>query len=166
MFNIKGQNLVCEDMIVITNEQKKKLENSTLQKVINNIQAEMDIEARSIRENGNISMSIISTTCDGYDNHQQHDLEIKHINFLRAVDQLEVPEEEVKPKYKTKDAQLAFVQELYHDLNSPIEDDRHVHGALVIDTTTHPFFQEITGWGRISGELLNEFCKLYIEANS
>ena len=83
---------------------------------------------------------------------------------MSEVDKLELQKPEPECPHESDEiGDVEFVEKLLHDLNLPSDDDRHVCGALIIDTTTHPFCPELTGWGKMSHDLLKEMCELYLK---
>jgi hypothetical protein len=152
----------------------QKLDCESLQKHLNEIAKEFHCEY-AVRLNGNTATAEIAFQHQGMLTDQdEHDYEVKAINFMTEVDKLELPKPEPKlepecPSHESDDEEILskkeFVEKLLHDLNLPKNDDRHVCGALIIDTTTHPFCPELTGWGKISYDLLKEMCEIYLKAH-
>lgn len=58
---------------------------------------------------------------------------------------------------------LEFVKKMLEDINKPNNNPSHILGAIVVDTTTSVFCPELTGWGKMSHDLLKDMCELYIK---
>ena len=164
--------LLCEVVIVLTDSQRKKLENGQLRETIDNIALDMHV-CWSIEVNGNTALGLVGRECGTViDSDTMHQVEIAATNFMSAIDKLQIPEKKDEPSLIDFDdnpgddkkvmAHLEFVKLLLHDMDLPSDNDRHVRGALIIDTTTHPLVSEPTCWGHIGYDLLKEMCKLYI----
>lgn len=191
LVTVQGKKMMSyAELIVLSDSQHKKLvlyemgERLTgleeLRKGIDNLAKDLHVNW-SIESNGNVHIICIErTTTDPIDDAKYHDLEIAATNFMSAIDKMELPKEKDEPECpshepdkvncdeeeKAQDAEtLKFVKKLLNDMNLPLDDGRHVRGALIIDTTTHPIFAEPTCWGNMSYDLLKEMCELYIKTH-
>lgn len=161
-------------LIVLTDSQAQKLASENLLKQIDNVAIDLAVEW-AVEVSGKYEILAISrTTFSPIEEEMLKDIEKTAHEFLANVDKLELPkpeptclaDESEDEKKKSQDAEtLKFVKELLHDINLPREDDRHVCGALIIDTTTCSIFVEPTCWGNMSYDLLKEMCELYIKAH-
>lgn len=149
-------------------EVAKKMECEQLANRIAAIAKEMHIDY-AVRASNHIRTAEISFTHEGKVTSQdEHDYEVKAIDFMSAVEKLELPQPDDDQKCPSHESNkignVEFVKKLLSDINLPSDNDNHVCGALVIDTTTHPFCPELTGWGQISYDLLKEMCEIYLQA--
>lgn len=178
LVTVQGKKMMSyAELIILSDSQHKKLALyemgkrlaglEELRKSIDNLAKALHVNW-SIENNENVYIICIErTTADSIDDAKYHDLEIAATNFMSAIDKLELPEEKKEPECPShaSNDDLEFVKNLLNDLNLPLDDDSHVCGALIIDTTTHPFCPELTGWGKMSYNLLKEMCQLYIKAH-
>lgn len=149
-------------------ESVQKLDCESLQKHLNEIAKELHCEY-AVRLNDNIATAEIAFQHQGMLTDQdEYDYEVKAINFMTEVDKLELPKPECL-LHESDDEEIlsrkGFVEKLLHDLNLPENDDRHICGALIVDTTTYPLLPQVTCWGRMSYDLLKEMCELYLKAH-
>jgi hypothetical protein len=161
-------------LIVLTDSQAQKLASESLLKQIDNVAIDLAVEW-AVEVSGNYEILAISrTTFSPIEEEMLKDIEKTAHEFLANVDKMELPKPEPEcPSHesdneeeKAQDAEtLEFVKKLLNDINLPHEDDRHVCGALIIDTTTHSVFVEPTCWGKMNHDLLKEMCELYIKAH-
>ena len=169
--------LECQDKQVLTDSQFQKLKCNALIDQINAMCKDLHIEGRFVEEicNGNVKRSVITKMTDFFDNKTAHDLEMKHISFLSAIDKLELPAQDEEneeedgeddTEFFDEDKTTEFVKIMLHDLNLPDDDDESIIGALVMGTMIDPLFARLTTWGKISHDLLKEFCELYLKAHS
>lgn len=154
-------------LIVLSETQAKKLESPELVKTADNIAVDLGVEW-AVEVSGNYDiLSVSRTTFSPVDEEMLKDIEKVAHEFLAAVDKLECepecPSHESTDEKETVEKQ--FVEKLLHDLNLPLDNDSHVCGALIVDRTTSIFCPEITGWGKISYDLLKKMCELYIKAH-
>lgn len=162
-------------LIVLTDSQAQKLASESLLKQIDNMAIDLAVEW-AVEVSGNYEILAISrTTFSPIEEEMLKDIEKTAHEFLANVDKLELqkPEstcladESDDEEKKSQDAEtLEFVEELLHDINLPHENDSHVCGALIIDTTTHSAFVESTCWGHMAYDLLKEMCELYINVHN
>ena len=187
LVTVQGKKMMSyAELIVLSDSQHRKLVLyemgerldglKELRKRIDSLAIDLHVNW-SIESNGNVHIICIErTTTDPIDDAKYHDLEIAAANFMSAIDKLELPEPECPShepdkvncdeEEKAQDAEtLEFVKKLLNDINLPSDNPSHVCGALIIDTTTHPFCPELTGWGSLSYDLLKEMCELYIKAH-
>lgn len=189
LVTVQGKKMMSfAELIVLSDSQHKKLALyemgerlaglEELRKSIDNVAKDLRVNW-SIEDNGNIHIICIERiTTEPIDDAKYHDLEIAATNFMSAIDKLELPEEKKEPECpshesddKVQDVEvernetLKFVEKLLNDMNLPLDNGRHVYGAMIIDTTTHPVLVGPTCWGNISYDLLKEMCQLYIKAH-
>lgn len=161
-------------LIVLTDSQAQKLANESLLKQIDNVAIDLAVEW-AVEVSGNYEILAISrTTFFPIEEEMLKDIEKTAHEFLANVDKMELPKpepecpshEDAAQEEKAQDAEtLKFVKKLLNDMNLPSDNAHHVCGALIIDTSTHPICPELTGWGRMSYDLLKEMCELYIKAH-
>lgn len=161
----KGKSALCEAVVVLTESQLEKLENSELLPRIEAAAKDLHVDF-SVEKNGNVALCIVGTTQKWpVDSTDMHNAEINATNFMSFVDDLEV-EEDLKDcdgRISDKD----FVKKLWEDINLPIEDKRHVFGALIVDgdCVNTPIIPVGMEWGRMGHNLLREMCELYLKAH-
>ena len=154
-------------LIVLTNSQLTKLENKDLRPRIDGLAKDLHLDW-DVETNGNTYQAALSRMCGPVvDSNEAHEIEMAATNFMSKVDKMELPliefdETEEEEQYAKP---LEFVKKLLKDMNLPSSDGRHVHGALVVDTTTHPLLVKLTCWGYLSYDTLKEMCQLYIKAH-
>lgn len=163
-------------LIVLTDSQAQKLANESLLKQIDNVAIDLAVEW-AVEVSGNYEILAVSrTTFSPIEEEMLKDIEKTAHEFLANVDKMELqkpepecPSHESDGEEKVQDVErnktLEFVKKLLNDMNLPLDDDRHVCGAMIIDTTTHPVLIGPTCWGNISYDLLKEMCELYIKAH-
>jgi hypothetical protein len=148
-------------LIVLSESQLTKLESKDYRERIDNIAEDLNLEW-AVETNGNVSQAAISRLCGlVVGSNTSHEIEMDAIAFMNAVDKLTLPSISSEEKISDKE----FVKKLLEDINTDKYDNRHVVGALVVDTTTDRFCPELTGWGQISHDLLKEFCELYLKTH-
>lgn len=147
----------------------KKMECEQLANRITAIAKDLHVDY-AVRANGNIRTAEISFTHEGrVTSEDEHKYEIKAIEFMKQIEKLDLPQPAPEPECPShesdKTGDVEFVEKLLNDINLPSDDYRHVCGALIIDSSTHLFCPELTGWGRMSHDLLKEMCELYLKAH-
>lgn len=155
-------------LIVLTGSQFQKLENKDLRTRIDDLAKIFHLDW-AVESNGNVQMAALSRTCGPVvGSNEAHEIEIAADNFMSAVDKMELPLIEFD-KTEEENVQvmkpLEFVKKMLNDMNLPLDDYRHICGAMIVDTTTHPLFAEPTCWGRLGYDTLKEMCELYIKAH-
>ena len=166
--------ICCETTIELNDEQFEKLTDNRLAKRVDSIIKELHIDWAINVQSGKNILSVTRTTTGPIDDEYRHNLEIAATNFMSAVEELQCKEpvrEAECPSHESNNTEegirnLEFVKKLLNDINLPLDNDRHVCGAFIIDTTTHPFCPELTGWGSLSYDLLKEMCELYLAAHN
>ena len=155
-------------LIVLTGSQLQKLENKDLRSRIDGLAGNFHLDW-AVETNGNVHIAALSRMYGPVvGSEETHQIEIDATNFMSGIDKMELPLIEFD-KTKEEDVQitkaLEFVKEMLNDMNLPSDDNRHIIGAMIVDTTTHPLFTEPTCWGRLSHDTLKEMCELYIKAH-
>lgn len=162
MISIKAtqDNMVlCENMMVLTKSQYEKLECEALQDCIDNLCKDLHINGRYVRDNGNVKVSVVSTTVPEYNDQVAHDIEIAHINLLSEIDKLELPHEEpvveesTSPTHADRDRTKSI-----KTIKSIMEDSVMIdHAVIYVDP--YGFF-EMAG---ISKETICEAFEAFLE---
>ena len=149
-------------------ERAKKLDDELLQKQLNELARDAHCEY-AVRLNGDTATAEIAFTHQGAITDQdEHDYEIKAINFMTEVDKMEFQKPEPEcPSHESDEEEITvkqFVERLLHDLELPKEDTDHVVGAqvLCIGPKSLPF---PLPWGKIGYNTLKEMCELYLKAH-
>lgn len=149
-------------------ESVQKLDCESLQQRLNEIARDLHCEY-AVRLNGSTATAEIAFQHQGMITDQdEHDYEVKAINFMSEVDKLELQKPESECPSHAVDAEeeqkLEFVKELLHDINLPDEDEDHVIGARILKygPKNVPF---PLPWGKISSDLLKEMCQLYLDTH-
>lgn len=166
MFSVKKSRggLMCEDIVVLTNEQFQKLECQELQPAIDALCKDMHIEGRYCKDSNDMHLSIISATLPEYDDTAHHTMETTHLNFLNAIDKLEMqkptpeePAEGASTVYHDEE-EYNFVKEMYEDY-----DWENLSGAAV--HTILPGLPVPIEIGTISSTTLKELFRCYLEVH-
>lgn len=152
-------------------ESVQKLDCESLQQRLNEIARDLHCDY-AVRLNGNIATAEIAFQHQGTITDQdEHDYEVKAINFMSEVDKLELPKPEPEcPSHESNGEDTGemsdkeFVQQLLHDIELPKDDEEHVIGAKIVcmGPCTIPWAVE---WGKMTHSLLKEMCELYIKAH-
>jgi len=168
--SLADDSLLCEIMVVLTDDQLEKMESEELREKIDNIAKDMHISwhvEKSVTQPIGVVGRKFPTPLHSA---EMHSLEIVATNFMSAIEKLELQPliefgNEEKQHLETLEfvKKLSLVKKLLHDMNLPSDDDRHVRGALIVDKTTHPLVSGPTCWGMISHNLLKEMCELYLK---
>ena len=166
----KGKNALCEAVVVLTESQLEKLENSELLPRIEEVAKDLHVDF-SVEKNGNVALCVIGTTQKWpVDSTDMHNAQINAINFMSAIDDLKIENDEdaLAPENQELSKQKEFVQKLLRDLNLPKDDGDHVMGAIVVDVDAAKFGIMLPGmgWGHIGAVLLKEMCELYLEKHA
>ena len=155
-----------EVLVVLTTSQLEKMECATLRDAIDNIAKKMHV-SWYVEKSGNMHVCVVGAKCTNtMTDDDMYQVEITSTNFMTAIDELEFPKEEPKEERDLidfDDDEIAFVKMLQEDLQLPLENKRHITGALVVDTSTVPMLESITGWGQVGHDLLEKFVQLYLE---
>lgn len=157
-----------EVLVVLTASQLEKMECATLRDAIDDIAKKMHV-SWYVEKSGNMHVCVVGAKCTNtVTDDDMYQVEITSTNFMSAVDELEFPKEEPNERDLINfedgdDDEITFVKKLQEDLQLPLENKRHIVGALVIDTSTTPMLESITGWGQIGHDLLKKFVQLYLE---
>lgn len=122
-------------------DQAQKLDSEPLQEKLNEIARKLKCEY-AVRLNGNTATAEIAFTHQGTITDQdEHDYEVKAINFMTEVDKLELPQPAPEPECPShenanlteeKRETIDFVKTLLHDINLPEEDEEHVIGGQIL----------------------------------
>lgn len=166
--------MLLTQLITLTCSQEQKLNCESLlpelEKIAKKLEIDWAVELSANIEYGTLAVS--RTHENEIGDYEFNNIEKAAKEFLNAVDKLALPEpkcpshESDGEEEKAQDAEtLEFVKKLLNDLNLPLDNDSHVCGALIIDRTTRLFCPELTGWGKMSYNLLKEMCQLYIKAH-
>jgi hypothetical protein len=166
MFSVKKSRggLMCEDIVVLTNEQFQKLECQELQPAIDALCKDMHIEGRYCKDSNYMHLSIISATLPEYDDTAHHTMEMTHLNFLNAVDKLELPKptseehEEGESKVLDDEEEYNFIKETYEDYEWENLSGASMHTIL-------PGLPVPIEIGTISSTTLKELFKCYLEVH-
>lgn len=155
-------------LIVLTGSQLQKLENKDLRSRIDGLAGNFHLDW-AVETNGNVHIAALSRMCGPVvGSEETHQIEIDATNFMSGIDKMELPLIEFD-KAEEDDMQamkpLEFVKKLLSDMNLPSDNDRHVRGAMIVDTTTHLLFAAPTCWGNLAYDTLKEMCELYIKAH-
>lgn len=161
----KGKSALCEAVVVLTESQLEKLENSELLPRIEAAAKDLHVDF-SVEKNGNVALCIVGTTQKWpVDSTDMHNAQINATNFMSFVDDLEVEVEEDKDgkEMSNKD----FVKKLLEDMDLPKTNNRHVFGALIVDgdCVNTPIIPVGMEWGIMSNNLLREMCELYLKTH-
>jgi len=164
MFSVKKSRggLMCEDIIVLTNEQFQKLECQELQPAIDALCKDMHIEGRYCKDSNDMHLSVISATLPEYDDTAHHTMETTHLNFLNAIDKLELqkptpeePAEGASTVYHDEE-EYNFVKEMYEK-----DDWELISGASI--QTRILFLPDPIEIAMISSTTLKELLRCYLE---
>lgn len=160
----QGTSVLIRKEVDITEEEYKKAKKIE-HKVILAIRKDLKLDLVSIYSNKIVF-------CKDTDARKITDKDIRSFihsikDFFKWLKDYKIEE----PKCPTHDSEaevknvkdLEFVKKMLEDINKPNDDPRHICGALVVDTTTSMFCPELTGWGKISYDLLKEMCELYVK---
>lgn len=164
--------LLLTYLVVLTASQEEKLNCEPLlpdiERIAKRLEIDWAVELSANVEYNTLAVSRVYETEIG--ECEFRNIENATHNFLDAIDRLELAKPIPEPKCPSHESEneeempkKQFVEKLLHDLNLPSDNASHVVGALIIDTTTHPFCPELTGWGRMSHDLLKEMCELYLK---
>lgn len=168
MFSVKKSRggLMCEDIIVLTNEQFQKLECQELQPAIDALCKDMHIEGRYCKDSNDMHLSVISATLNEYDDTAHHTMEMTHLNFLNAIDKLEL--QKPTPEEPTEGASTVYHDEEEYNFvkgmfEKTLEEWELISGA-VIQTCIYglPIPLDV---GTISPTLLKELLRCYLEVH-
>lgn len=166
MFSVKKSRggLMCEDIVVLTNEQFQKLECQELQPAIDALCKDMHIEGRYCKDSNDMHLSIISATLSEYDDTAHHTMEMTHLNFLNAVDKLEL--QKPIPEEQEESASTVYHnEEEYNFVKGVFErDDWELISGASIETRILglPVPIEIAA---ISSDTLKELLRCYLEVH-
>lgn len=167
MINIKGEKLLVEHEIVISQAQYDKLMSDAAMQIITNLQSDLQITTYVEKKGTScVSIAYIIPTSINVDSNLFHELEMRHDNFLAAIDKWEpeCPKEESEDQNADQNTleKIAFVKELLNDINLPTEKEDKVVGAMVVKNPV-PYLPIVEPWGNVSAALLKEFCEIYLE---
>lgn len=150
-------------LVVLSQSELSKLESPDYYPQIDNLAKDLNLEW-AVETNGNIAIAALSRLCGSIvEKEVSHDIEMKAIAFMNTVDKMTLPTIVVEKEQDAKT--LEFVKKLLNDIMLPSDDNCHVRGALIMDTTTHPMLAEPICWGHLSHDTLKEMCELYIKAH-
>lgn len=156
---------MCEDIIVLTNEQFQKLECQELQPAIDALCKDMHIEGRYCKDSNDMHLSVISATLSEYDDTAHHTMEMTHLNFLNAIDKLELqkpipeePAEEDTSKASDSEEEYNYVKRMFEEY-----DWEMISGATIQTCILGiPIPIDV---GTVSSDTLKELFRCYLEVH-
>lgn len=157
-------NLECQSKLILDEATYKKLECGALQEKINRVCEDLDIDGRFIEESDNQKLSVITINTDEFDDESNVELEKRHICFLSAVANMEIPkpEEEKKEDRHKEPSTLELVNSVLEHIDTIKKDGLSFSGAILY-LTVHPLFP-LEPFASFNAESTIEILKCYSES--
>lgn len=159
---MRDEGIDVSALVVLTESERKKLENKDLEKTITNVAKELHVDW-AVEVSDNVAIAVISKQFGSVvGSTQEYEVEIAASNFMTAVSKLELPDEQ-KPEPSQLEEDLNFCKEVLKGFDET-EEEFGILGAMLLTGLEDGCVQ--LPCGKIGRSLLRKMFESFIKVHS